>query len=209
MPMRAKKMYDYADKVLALLLKQFIELFDSLKVSFFVDELNVIENVNSLYEELDELSQMWLTNIAAKAYKDAGGEDNSFITRQWLTENVLEEYDKVTKYVYTNEVDRKRSRLIEALIASEDKSSETDKALKLWSAMISQYAITAVDTASLAAYKSLGVREVVWKSIKDGKQCKVCTERDGKVYPIDEVPPKPHIGCRCYLVPKGRKNNGK
>ena len=209
MPMRAKKMYDYADKVLALLLKQFIELFDSLKVSFFVDELNVIENVNFLYEELDELSQMWLTNIATKAYKDAGGEESSFITRQWLTENVLEEYDKVTKYVYTNEVDRKRSRLAESLIASDNKSNEIDRALKLWSAMISQYAITAVDTASLAAYKSLGVKEVVWKNIKDGKQCKVCAERDGKVYTIDEAPPKPHIGCRCYLVPKGRKSNGK
>lgn len=208
MPMRAKKMYDYADKVLALLLKQFIELFDSLKVSFFVDELNVIENVNSLYEEIDELSQMWLTNIAAKAYKDAGGEDNSFITRQWLTENVLEEYDKVTKYIYTNEVDRKRSRLVESLIASDNKSNEIDRALKLWSAMISQYAITAVDTATVSAYKSLGVKEVVWKCRLDSRTCGICLSRNGNYYPIDKVPPKPHIGCRCYLVPKGRKNNG-
>ena len=207
--MMVKTMYDYADKVLALLLKNFIEMFDELKVNFFLDELYVFEKVNSLYKELDELSQMWLTNIAAKAYKDAGGEDNSFITRQWLTENILEEYDRVTKYVYTNEVDRKCSRLAEGLIASDNKSDEIDRALKLWSAMISQYIITAVDVASLAAHKSLGVKEVVWKNIKDGKQCKVCMSRDGKVYPLDEVPPKPHIGCRCYLVPKGRKNNGK
>lgn len=207
--MRAKTMYDYADKALVILFKHFIELFDGLKMSFFLDELNVFEKVNALYEELDELSQMWLTNIAARAYKDAGGEDKSFIDRLWITENVLEEYDKVTKYVYTNEVDRKCLRLAESLIASDNKTEEIDKALKLWSAMISQYAITAVDTATLAAYKSLGVREVVWKSIKDGRRCKVCMERDGKVYPIDEVPPKPHIGCRCYLVPKGRKNNGK
>lgn len=207
--MRAKTMYDYADKALVILFKWFIELFDRLKMNFFLDELNVFEKVNSLYEELDELSQVWLTNIAVRAYKDAGGEDDSFITRQWLTENILEEYDKVTKYVYTNEVDRKRSRLVESLIASDNKSNEIDRALKLWSSMISQYAITAVDVATLSAYKSLGEKEVVWKNIKDGKQCKVCMSRDGNVYRIDDVPPKPHIGCRCYLVPKGRKNNGK
>lgn len=202
-------MYDYADKALAVLLKHFIEMFDGLKMNFFIDELNVFKKVNSLYEELDGLSQMWLTNIAARAYKDAGGEDNAFINRQWLTENILEAYDPVTKYVYINEVDRKRSRLAESLIASDDKAGEIDKALKLWSAMISQYAVTAVDTATITAYKSLGVKEVVWKSINDGKQCKVCMSRDGKAYPIDEVPPKAHIGCRCYLVPKGRENNGK
>ncbi len=204
-----KKMYDYADKILTLLFKQFIELFDNLKVNFFLDELNVFEKVNSLYEEIDELSQMWLTNIAAKAYKDAGGKDASVIDRQWLTEKVLGEYDKVTKYVYTNEVDRKRSRLAEALMTGENLNGEADKALKLWSAMISQYAITAVDTATLAAYGSLGVREVVWKSISDGRRCKVCMERDGRVYLINEAPPKPHIGCRCYFVPKERKKNGK
>ncbi len=207
--MRAKKMYDYSDKIITFLIKQFIEIFGRLRTVLYFDELNILDNVNQVYWELDELSQTWLTNIAIKAYKDAGGEDNSFINLQWLTENILGEYDKVTKYVYTNEVDRKRSRLAESLIASDNKSTEIDKALKLWSAMISQYAITAVDTATLAAYKSLGVREVVWKSIKDGRRCKVCMERDGKVYSIDEVPPKPHIGCRCYLVPKGRKNNGK
>lgn len=207
--MRVKTMYDYADKALVILLKHFIEMFDGLKMNFFLDELNVFEKVNSLYDELDELSQMWLTNIAARAYKDAGGVDNSFINRLWLTENVLEAYDPVTKYVYTNEVDRKRSRLAESLIASDNKAEEIDRALRLWSSMISQYTITAVDTATLTAYKSIGVNEVMWKSVKDGRRCKICVERDGKVYPIDEVPPKPHIGCRCYLVPKGRKNNGK
>lgn len=207
--MMAKKMYDYSDKITAFLIKCFIEMFDTLRTEIFFDEKGVFDTVNKLYEKLDDFSQEWLAKIAAKAYKDAGGEDNSFINLQWLTENILGEYDKVTKYVYTNEVDRKRSRLAESLIASDNKAEEIDRALKLWSSMISQYAITAVDTATLTAYKSLGVREVVWKSISDGRRCKVCMERDGKVYPIDEVPPKPHIGCRCYLVPKGRKNNGK
>lgn len=202
-------MYDYSDKITAFLIKCFIEMFDSIRAEIFFDEKSVFDTVNKIYEKLDDFSQEWLTQIASKAYKDAGGEDNSFINRQWLTENILEEYDRVTKYVYTNEVDRKRSRLIESLIASDNKADEIDRALKLWSAMISQYAITAVDVATLTAYKSLGVREVVWRSIKDGKQCGVCLSRDGKVYLIDEVPPKPHIGCRCYLVPKGRKNNGK
>lgn len=201
-------MYDYSDKITAFLIKCFIEMFDTLRTEIFFDEKGVFDTVNKLYEKLDDFSQEWLAKIAAKAYKDAGGEDNSFINLQWLTENILGEYDRVTKYVYTNEADRKRSRLAEALIASDNKAEEIDRALKLWSSMISQYAITAVDTATLTAYKSLGVREVVWKSRLDSRTCSICLSYNENVYPIDKVPKKPHIGCRCYLVPKGRKNNG-
>lgn len=202
-------MYDYSDKIVTFLIKQFIELFDRLRTTLYIDEINILGNVNQVYAELDELAQEWFLNIAKKAYKDAGGEDNSSVNRQWLTENILEAYDPVTKYVYINEVDRKRSRLAESLIASDDKNGEIDRALKLWSAMISQYAITSVDAAAVSAYKSLGVKEVVWKCRLDSRTCGICLSYNGNIYPIDKVPPKPHIGCRCYLVPKGREDNGK
>lgn len=26
----------------------------------------------------------------------------------------------------------------------------------------------------------------------------IAKERDGKIYPINAIPPKPHPGCRCW-----------
>ena len=54
---------------------------------------------------------------------------------------LLSEYDPVTRYVYTHEVERKRMRLAEAYIASNGDSREVKKALRLWSNMIRQYSI--------------------------------------------------------------------
>ena len=87
------------------------------------------------------------------------------------------------------------------MVASENKAAEVDSALRYWSAMTTQYAIITTDAATKRAYMDSGVSDVMWVSVKDDKRCKVCKSRDGKIYPIEDVPPKPHIGCRCYLIP--------
>ena len=56
--------------------------------------------------------------------------------------------------------------------------------------------------ALVAAMAADGVDEVEWVSRADASRCLVCKRRHGTVYPIDGVPPKPHIGCRCYLIPR-------
>lgn len=195
-------MYEYADKIVSYLNGHFIEKFSKLKALTSFDELNTLQSVKSLYQELDKLVREYLYLIAVNAYENAEGEDISSITEQWLLDMVLEYYDSVTKYVYTNEVERKCSRLFESLVASDNKSAEVDKALRYWSAMVSQYAITTTDVATLQAYKDLGVKKVKWVTIKDSKRCKECIKREGKIYLIDNIPPKPHLGCRCYVIPE-------
>ena len=114
---------------------------------------------------------------------------------------LLSEYDPVTRYVYTHEVERKRMRLAEAYIASNGDSREVKKALRLWSNMIRQYSIAITDEALLLTYKKAGVEYVKWITEEDERRCGQCAERHGKVYRIDNVPPKPHMGCRCYFEP--------
>jgi SPP1 gp7 family putative phage head morphogenesis protein len=58
-----------------------------------------------------------------------------------------------------------------------------------------------VDMAMLVAYAAMGVKEVKWNTNIDGRECKVCRERNGEVYPIKDAPPKAHRNCRCYLTP--------
>ena len=97
--------------------------------------------------------------------------------------------------------DRKRSRLLEALIATRGDPAEVEMALTYWSKMVAEYAVEITDAATLQALKDMGVTKVKWYTEKDERVCKTCRERHGKIYPIDEVPAKPHWGCRCYIVP--------
>ena len=50
------------------------------------------------------------------------------------------------------------------------------------------------------AMKDSGATRVRWVAEDDIHTCRVCHKRDNNIYPIDEVPPKPHVNCRCWLV---------
>jgi len=193
-------MYDYTDKVILYMKKRFIRLFNQFKSRVSFDELNVLQSARSLYEEMEKIVEESFLLIAKRAYADNGGEFTDTITALWLLE-LLEEYDPVTKYVYLHEVERKCSRFAESVIASTNKAQEINTALRYWSNMVSQYAIEVTDRAALQAYIDRGAEKAIWVTIKDEKRCKECRARDGKIYDIAKIPPKPHIGCRCFLLP--------
>lgn len=122
--------------------------------------------------------------------------DESFI------EEFFEEYNPVTKYVFKNELGRKESRLFESLIAdAKDKVLSYQTAEKLLKRQIQQYAVDLEDKVAKTVYKALGVQQVLWVTEQDERTCGVCQEMDGTVHALDEVPPKPHYQCRCYLIP--------
>lgn len=194
-------MYEYTDKVIKYLNRQYIALFGKLKAVTSFDELNILQNVNLVYKKADEITREALYRLAVSVYKSLTDSDGFIITKEWLTDNVLEYYDPVTKYVFVNELDRKRSRLFESLVASKNKTDEINKALRLLSAMVANYAITVTDKVTIKAYSDLGYDKVKWITEHDDRRCKVCAKRDGKIYAIDSVPPKPHLLCRCYLEP--------
>lgn len=195
-------MYEFADLIVSYLNNQFIELFGKLKVSVsLMDEINLLQSVKTLYAEVDRLVREAMYRIAVFAYEEAEGEDISHITDTFLSQAVFEEYDPVLKYVYENELERKCSRLFESLVATQCDTAEIDTALRLLSLMVSQYAIAVTDVATLLAYRDNGIVQVEWLCAGDGRECKICHERNGMIYFIEDVPPKPHIGCRCELRP--------
>lgn len=191
-------MYDYADTIIAYLNKLFITRFDKLKSLLSFDEMSVLGETKALYIELDEIVREKLFLLACTVYEEYMDGDYSSITQEWLYD-ILNDYDPITKYVYTHEVERKRARLAESILASQTKSDEIDTALRYWSAMVAQYVLEITDYAVLQAYRDNGVKKVMWVSKKDSRRCEVCKKRHGKIYDIDNMPPKPHIGCRCEL----------
>lgn len=193
-------MYEFTDTIISILNKKLIEVFSHLKSLNTSDEGYTLQYVRSVYDEADEFVRQFLLILAEYVYNENSVEKTTDINGLWLFE-ILQSFDPVTKYVYVNEVERKRARLFESLVASENKPAEIDTALRLFSAMARQYALTVTDKAVLQAYKDNGETRLQWVTTPDDRRCKVCAARDGKIYDIEDIPPKPHIGCRCILVP--------
>lgn len=184
-------MYEYADKAIKYLNKKFASYFGFVIPA---DELNTLNKVNDTYQKSDKIARKMLLLIAKDKY--------SILTEKWLNEAILGVYDDVLRYSYVNETDRKRARLFEALVAAPNKAEkkkEIKKALRYWVAMITQYAITTADKADIKRMIDNGVKKVQWITAEDDRVCAVCESRDKKIYDIDKIPPKPHIGCRCYV----------
>lgn len=192
--------YRTTDKVIDYLNKQYLKIFRKAKNIASFDELNVIEMSHEVYGEALEITKKEMTRLADTVYKkyreDEETEDS--LGAVWVLA-LMAAYNPVTKYIYDNEVERKRSRFAESVIASESPKEEVDRALRLWVAQNKQLADDVTFDAIVQAYEDDGVTEVKWVTHPDDRRCATCRERHGKIYPIDDIPPKPHINCRCYV----------
>ena len=202
--------FDLADKAIKDMNRRNLRAFDGLKTLKF-DELNVLRSVTKVYDDAVRIAKRRYRQIAEDAYLEALilagmgrkkaekiAEDS--ITDDWVLD-MLEEYDALTLYSFVNEVERKKQRTAEAILAAQDKVAEVDKALRLWTLQVSQYADNSVFYATVDGYKEAGIKKVKWVSEKDEKVCKTCGKLDGKIFPVNKVPVTPHLHCRCILLP--------
>lgn len=199
-----------ADAAIRDMNKRNLRAFDGLKLLKF-DELNVMRSVSKVYDDSVRLAKKRYLRLAIEAYIDAlilckiareraeeMAEDS--ITEDWILD-MLEDYDSVTLYQFDSEVERKKQRLAESLLASLNKNEAVDRALRLWTGQVRQYADNSVVRATIDGYKAAGVKKARWETEADERVCETCNKRNGKVYDIDKVPPVPHPRCRCLLWP--------
>ena len=210
-------MYRLADKLLEQLKKLIRREFNRLGILGF-DELNaprVTKETTSLFDRLMRENEKQYLKAAKQAYADAialaiaaGYSDPGAgrINEAWLI-GLLAAYNFVSGYLYESEAERKRLRLAEQMMTAKEYLSRTlyndslKRSANLWWTQAAHYMLEAVDTATLDGYKDCGVEKVKWNTNIDGRECATCRERNGKVYPVDDVPPKAHRNCRCYLTP--------
>ena len=210
-------MYRLADKLLEQLKKLIRREFNRLGI-FGFDELNalrVTSETTALFDRLKSENQKRFLEVAKKAYLNAvalavaaGYRDpgDNKINDAWLV-GFLGAYNFVSGYLYDSEAERKRLRLAEQMMTAREYLNRTlyndslRRSANLWWSQTSHYMLDAVDQATLDGYKDSGVKNVKWNTNIDGKECKTCRERNGKVYPIGNVPHKAHRNCRCYLTP--------
>jgi hypothetical protein len=204
-------MYEFTDIILDYLNKRFIKRFKVLKTVLKSDEINRMkEAVDEVYEDNYKDVRSKYREIGRYYYREAGGKDEEDIIDYLWIDKFLQRYDPVTKYVFQNEVDRKRARTFEMMVAS-DNPKDMDTSLRLWAGQVKQWAEEVTDTATIEGYKSIGIKRVKWNTEKDDRVCAECHARDGVIFNIDNIPDKPHIGCRCWLTPvrENGESNGK
>lgn len=214
-------MYRMADKLLEQLKKLVRREFNRLGI-FGFDELNVhrvTKETTELFERLMAENLKRYLQAAKKASTDAkvrviaaGYDDREIeIPDEAWVKAFLASYNFVSGYLYEQEAERKRLRLAEQMLTAKEYQSRTQyndsirRSANLWWMQTAHYMLDAVDEATLNTYDKMGVKQVEWHTNMDGKECKTCRERHGKIYSIDKVPPKPHRNCRCRLAPVPKK----
>lgn len=192
-----KTPYSKTDKTIAYLNKQYLKLFR--QVAAF-DELNVIKVSHEIYDEVLRIVEQEATRLVKSVYDSyreaatiATEEAHSFVLLLMLA------YNPVTKYVFKNELDRKRSRFAEGVIASDTPREEVELAKRLLAGMNKQFLDDVTFDTVVQAYQDDGVEKVRWITAADDRRCAECKSRHNKIYPIDNIPPKPHLHCRCYV----------
>lgn len=185
----------YKDEEIERLKTKIKKLFSRFQATMKFDEVNLIKSTKKLYQELEELNEETYLEIANKVYKETYPEGKG-LSKKWLL-LLLGDYNSTMKYVYSHEVDRKCARLYEALLSTR-KKKELITAFNLWFRQTSWFGIDVTDQAVIQAFTDRGVKKLKWNTQIDGRECEVCRKRNGRIYPINNLPTKPHPNCRCY-----------
>ena len=203
--------YQKADEAAAKITSKIHKEFRHNRLALF-DELNIVgvkKHINKLHKKIFKIIKSEFLAVAndiyAEAFEEAialGFDGDLGNIDEWWVEEFFKKYSPVTKYVFTNELERKLSRLFEALISNLEERLESYQTTEsLIIRQIKQNAIEFEDKIVEETYQTFGVKKVQWVAEKDHKTCGDCKEMDGEVFGIEEAPPKLHHHCRCYYIP--------
>lgn len=210
---KIETIYASCDRAIKALDREMVEDFGRLKLIKW-DELNIVRKVTELYRKSAQKARKRYYEVAFEAYvlillwngtdtQKAHKMAEKAITEKWV-DAILEEPDVLTLYAFNAETERKAQKLAETLSVTQNRDREIDLAMRAWSKHVGQYAINFTDYAAMQAYEDAGIDEVEWVTQKDERVCSKCGALDGKIFRLDEVPLKPHWGCRC-TVRRARK----
>ena len=216
--------YKLADATAKTLGKLFVRKASETKKSILkMDELNVLRQIDVLYEYMDTETRRKLKKLYGDRFfemlvylgyfdrpehnEELGEPEHVEKLSEERTEKLLDEPNEVTHYTYETEVYRKRDRAKEAVLSvptKTQKQMEIDKSVRIFMQMVTWYVDFTSQDAEIEALKDSGVKTVVRHEMNDGKVCKECHEADGETYPINEIPTLPHPRCRRWFTPHRR-----
>lgn len=132
------------------------------------------------------------------------------IEYQELFEALWKEYGNVTHYQLSAELERRRARLIEAVMSvstKRDLREQFNVSLRSLSKLLIQAGDDATYKAFLAALKDEDVSYGMLVTQRDARVCNDCRSHDGKIYSLatlHKMLPR-HYNCRCFIIPVVRR----
>lgn len=196
---------------MAKIIKKLNREFRHNRLALF-DEMNIVgvrKHINKLYKDAYKIIKTELLEILNPLYKEIYDEaialgfdgDLRDLDEGWI-EEFFDEYNPTTKYVFKNEIERKKSYLFESVVADPvSRHQSYNKAEKYLVRQVKQGGIDIEDAIAMQVFHDLGVTKVKWVAENDYKTCNECKELDGEIFEIDEAPGKAHHNCRCILIP--------
>lgn len=196
-------MYEYIEKSIGSLKKKTQSTFNNSRLNLLkFDEINLLQvkrESNSLYKKLKRQSETFFLELI---HELAMGMD--FNENEYSLEHFLTVFSPVLLYSFETESDRKQARHFESIAAIGDLRSprileEQKKETRYWMIQVEEIAVDIEREIFINEAKKRGVKKVKWITKLDEKACKDCADLDCKVFNIDNIPRRPHIGCRCWL----------
>ena len=203
-------MYEYIDENVERLKKQTQTAFNNFRLSLLkFDELNVMQvktETESLFTKLKRQSDRFYTGLLNHLAESMGFEEDKYDLYE-----LLETYSGTLLYSFSTEMERKRERLFETMVAIDDMSdpeilSQQKKNIRNWNTQVEEFGVDIERNIFLSELRDSGIRKVQWMTAEDERVCTDCSDLNGIVFDIDNVPRRPHIGCRCWL--KGVSEDG-
>jgi hypothetical protein len=207
----ARTPYQRTDEAVAKITTKVSRQFRHNRLALF-DEMNIVgvnKHINKLYKDVYKIIKNEFVAIVNPIYQEIYDEaialgfdgDLRNLDEAWV-EEFFDEYNPVTKYVFKNEIDRKKSYLFESLVADPSaKLQSYAKAEKYLVRQIKQYAVELEDAIAKVVYEDVGVKQVQWVAEDDYRTCNDCKELNGEIFDINKAPEKQHYNCRCVLIP--------
>ena len=198
-------MYEYIDNNIEDLKKYTKRIFNNSRLRLLrFDEVNVLsasDEVTNLYMKLRRKSDEFYKGLILFLSQNLG-----FDADKYNLAELLSMYESTLLYSFTTEYERKKARYFESIMAIGDvrlpeMMNQQKKNIRFWNTQVEEFAVGIERKIFIDELKSKGIKKVMWVTASDEKVCSDCADLNGKIFDIDNVPARPHLGCRCILVP--------
>lgn len=185
-----------------------------LKLNSFheLSNMEIRKRITSLFNKIGASNRQYIEDCLEDAFIKRKKLKNCKDVKDYMKiigfdiDKYFDTYSRTLLFVYLNELQRREARYAEGTIAigdmnSADMLNHQKRNVSSMSKMADEVAVDAERESTLLSFKHDGFTKVVWVSEMDDRVCGECELLNGQVFDIDNVPERPHQGCRCEIEP--------
>lgn len=188
-------MYEYIEENVERFKKQTQTAFNNFRLRLLkFDELNVMQvktETESLFTKVKRQSDRFYTGLLNHL-----AESMEFEEDKYDLDELLETYSGTLLYSFATEMERKRERFFETMVAINDMSdpeifTQQKKNIRNWNTQVEEFGVDIERNIFLSELRDSGIRKVQWMTAEDERVCSDCSDLNGIVFDIDNVPRLP------------------